>query len=546
MSNDGKRWRGFTVEQGLRWAILLGLAALYCYLMRPHIAGFWYDDGIYLLGAKALATGHGYHLLSEPGAPGIVKYPPLLSMMMVPLWWLNPHFPDNLPAMKILNILFGLGGLALAHHLARRYFKLSAGAGLLLLLLIGLQSTWVMAVRDILSEPLYLLLTMLLLVLTCRIHERQSPPTRGEWLGCMALSVAAFYTRTIGITAVLGVGLWLWRQWGFKMAGRFLSISLSLCALWLAWTFQQHPIVYKVGHFYAASYNQTYLNEMMLEVMKQQGLQHVLWDNFVMLPTALLETLLPVTTQYLEHAPGVPILAVLVWASFLFFIFRFRQLRWSTVWTYASCYWLFCILWYAHDQYVRFLILISPLLWMEIFQRVNQALTTVIKPRNARLVIQVIAGILLLGSIEPLGFSHINHGDMPAINAGPELWEDFQATFKAIREFSQPTDIFWGRYNAVYPLYTERIILNRNMTPTAEVFQRNEFKTGMSAVWKMICPVLRNESVTYFMIEPRITGGQITEIVDQTNWTLMQSAPEHFSLIYTSPHGLIRIYRYQA
>ena len=47
MSNDKKQWKGFTVEQGLRWAILLGLAALYCYLMRPHIAGFWYDDGIY-------------------------------------------------------------------------------------------------------------------------------------------------------------------------------------------------------------------------------------------------------------------------------------------------------------------------------------------------------------------------------------------------------------------------------------------------------------------------------------------------------------------
>ena len=496
------------------------------------------------MGAKALATGHGYHLLSEPGAPGIVKYPPLLSIVLTPLWWLNPHFPDNLPAMKILNILFGLGGLALAHHLARRYFQLELGAGLLLLLLIGLQPTWVHVVRDILSEPLYLLLTMLLLVLTSRIHERQSPPNRWEWLGCIVLSVAAFYTRTIGITAVLGVGLWLWRQWGFKMAGRFLSISLSLCALWLAWTLQQHPIMYKVGHFYAASYNQTYLNEMMLEVMKQQGLQHVLWDNFVLLPAALISTLLPVTQTYLEHSPAVPVVAVILWAGFLYLMIQHWKKRGSPVWTYATCYWLICILWYAHDQYVRFLLPITPLLWIGLLGFVQQSILPRLGSGRTRWIVQGGFCLLLVASTAPYTLRNIARGDTLGNNAGPELWQDYQATFQAIRQFSKPSTIFWGRYNGCYPLYTDRFLLNRNIIPTHQAFQFGDLKDTPTAIWHMVGPVLNYEKTNYVLNEPRIAGSWITKIIDPTMTSLIQSAPDHFKLVYTSPHGWVHIYRY--
>ena len=50
-------------------------------LWLPRLSGpidLRWDAGVYYLLGSSLATGHGYRILSEPGSPEAVQYPPLL------------------------------------------------------------------------------------------------------------------------------------------------------------------------------------------------------------------------------------------------------------------------------------------------------------------------------------------------------------------------------------------------------------------------------------------------------------------------------------
>ncbi|HEX8986002.1 MAG TPA: hypothetical protein VF767_11230, partial [Bryobacteraceae bacterium] len=76
------------------------------------------DDTVYFVGAKSLASGQGYRILSLPGAPAQTKYPPLYPLLLSPVWKINPQFPDNLRLAALLAWL----PVPVLLVLARRYF----------------------------------------------------------------------------------------------------------------------------------------------------------------------------------------------------------------------------------------------------------------------------------------------------------------------------------------------------------------------------------------------------------------------------------------
>lgn len=67
----------------------------------PHL-GYYHDDGLYWVGAKSLAQGDGYRILSLPGQPFQTKYPPLFPLLLSLAWRVNPVFPANLPLAAVL------------------------------------------------------------------------------------------------------------------------------------------------------------------------------------------------------------------------------------------------------------------------------------------------------------------------------------------------------------------------------------------------------------------------------------------------------------
>src|SRR5206468_4145523 len=107
------------------FAPALALAVVVClvtYLALPRLLDreiAFYDEGVYVATAKALAAGSGYRNPSLPDAPPQAKYPPLVPLALSLVWRLAPQFPDNLTAMKALVFLSGMGLLAVTYQHVR-------------------------------------------------------------------------------------------------------------------------------------------------------------------------------------------------------------------------------------------------------------------------------------------------------------------------------------------------------------------------------------------------------------------------------------------
>ena len=66
------------------WAQVL-VVAMALLLWVPRLSGpidLRWDAGVYYVLGRSLATGHGYRILSEPGSPEALQYPPLLPLIV--------------------------------------------------------------------------------------------------------------------------------------------------------------------------------------------------------------------------------------------------------------------------------------------------------------------------------------------------------------------------------------------------------------------------------------------------------------------------------
>lgn len=103
--------------------VVAGVLALAvgAWAIRPYPVGIFHDDGVYLILAKALATGQGYHYLHLPGAPAATHYPPGYPLLLAAIWWFAPNFPSNLPAFLVLQaVLLGAAAWGICRFAERR------------------------------------------------------------------------------------------------------------------------------------------------------------------------------------------------------------------------------------------------------------------------------------------------------------------------------------------------------------------------------------------------------------------------------------------
>ncbi len=109
---DGPRRSRGATWYPLAAGAVVGAIALAAITAVP--VGVFWDDGVYLIGAKSLATGAGYRFLHLPGAPPAVHFPPLWPALLAIGWKLSPSFPDNGGLLKLVNPLLLAIGAALA------------------------------------------------------------------------------------------------------------------------------------------------------------------------------------------------------------------------------------------------------------------------------------------------------------------------------------------------------------------------------------------------------------------------------------------------
>ena len=220
------------------WAAAAALAvgAVVALNLTTSLVGVFYDDGIYLSLARALAEGHGYHLLYLPGAPAGVHYPFLYPLFLAGLWKLAPSFPANVAVFKAANaVLLGLGSGLLVLYLSGR----SAARPWRVAVLVAATATalpLVTVATALFAEPLFLVA----LVAACWAGDaaREADGRREAWLlaGLAGfLAGAAALARSLGITVVAAVPLSLVLARRPRAALVALGVSALWLVPWLAW-----------------------------------------------------------------------------------------------------------------------------------------------------------------------------------------------------------------------------------------------------------------------------------------------------------------------
>ena len=244
-------------------ALLIAAVVLWAPLMRGPIDIRW-DAGVYYILGTSLARGEGYRILSEPGNPQAVQYPPLLPLLVA------AHervlgTSDPVVVGKWLRVTFQLmlmGSVVVTYVFARRLLSpwQAFAVGVIYLL-----SRWTYFLGSLCFADLPFMLVGLLFFLPRRSGWK-SEVTKGF------CAIAAYLLRTIGIALLV---TWvaqslIQRQW--KRAALRTAVALVPLLLWQGYVnfvkasdAYQHPVyAYQRApyQFYNVPYgdNLAYLN----------------------------------------------------------------------------------------------------------------------------------------------------------------------------------------------------------------------------------------------------------------------------------------------
>jgi hypothetical protein len=204
-------------------ALLMLTVVLWIPVMRGPIDLRW-DAGVYYILGTSIAQGQGYRLLSEPGDPQAVQYPPLLPLLVAGHQRVLGT-SDPVVVGKWLRVTFALmllAAVAVTYVLARRWLSpwqaFTVGAIYLLY-----RETYFLA--SLLFAEIPFTLTSLLFFLP------RKPGWRRE-IGAGACAIATYLLRTIGIALLAA---WVaeslfQRQW--KRATLRAAVALLPVLLW--------------------------------------------------------------------------------------------------------------------------------------------------------------------------------------------------------------------------------------------------------------------------------------------------------------------------
>jgi hypothetical protein len=208
------------------------VAAIALAAITPLPVGVFWDDGVYLIGAKALASGTGYRFVHLPGAPPAVHFPPLYPALLALVWKAGPVFPANVTLLKLVNpILLGLAAaLACAFGVRRLAMPPLAAAAAALICTASLPLIVVAGV--LFSEPLFLVVLFLALLLAERAAE-SGGLRRALLAGLAAGALVLVRTAGLALLPALVIGMLVARR--RREAAMAAAAALAAIAPWQLW-----------------------------------------------------------------------------------------------------------------------------------------------------------------------------------------------------------------------------------------------------------------------------------------------------------------------
>ena len=199
----------------------------------PLPVGGMYDDGMYVILAKALATGHGYRWINIPGAPAATHFPPGYPALLSLLWRAFPSFPANVLAFKALNALMLAVAAASLVYFAHRRLRFSTPAAALVAIAGCAAVPTLVLSTLVMSETMFLAGLCLLLPFAERVADGE----RADWepllLGVLTAGLTLVRTQGVALAAAVLVALLIQRRW--RAAAWFVGAFALCVAPWQLW-----------------------------------------------------------------------------------------------------------------------------------------------------------------------------------------------------------------------------------------------------------------------------------------------------------------------
>jgi hypothetical protein len=186
-----------------------------------------FDGAGYGVLARSLLEGQGYREIDHPDRPRHAHFPPGYPLALALLWSITGV---SARAAHLFSMACTTAAVLLYWRWLRRLYRPSA-AGLLGLAL-ACNWRWQRDGGAIQSEPLYLLLTALALLLTSRTSK---PGSLGRGAGLGAMLGLAALTRHVGVGMIVACPLELGLRGRRKVALTAVSIAVLIVLPWLVW-----------------------------------------------------------------------------------------------------------------------------------------------------------------------------------------------------------------------------------------------------------------------------------------------------------------------
>ncbi len=222
------------LDRRLPWVMALVALAIGLSIIDSLPVGIMHDDGMYVILAKSLATGHGYRWLHLPDAPSATHFPPGYPAVLALLWWIFPAFPANVLAFKVANACFtAASAYLLVRFMRERWQFRSLSVGLYTaLVMFGIP---ILALSSmVMSEPLFLTLTLAALLLAERVVDgAEKRPVAVAALGLLVGFDTLVRSHGIALVAAMSLVLLLRRRWRDVLL--FVAPAFALLLPWQLW-----------------------------------------------------------------------------------------------------------------------------------------------------------------------------------------------------------------------------------------------------------------------------------------------------------------------
>jgi hypothetical protein len=534
------------------------------------ILGFIHDDGVYAITAKALAEGKGFTLLHVVTHPAEIKYPFMYPLLLAVVWLINPHFPQNLMMLNGVALLSGGAAFWVLYQYLRRCRQFPGWLALLVIALIAANFFFIYFFSAVMSEAPYFFFSLLTLWLFCRACQRSTQLSKTDilWLGFW--SAVTFLTRIPGITLMAAIGTWLLlnKQWRNALLYGTLCLSLGILP-WMLWVKLHTPHINDFNYPIVNAYS-NYGLELAHNIRTSRDYMAALRGDAISLMKRLLEVMFPLLPNYfkiypaLKHHPEAQdwfagINFISIYALVGYFVLqgvstlrrafqggRFSAAPFSVPGLYLFYYLIIITLWNYEDQMARFLLMMTPLLWLFFFKPFLPALANLRLPIHRApikswiaLVLVIVFGALSLwptnNSYRIVYKSRSEHW----VESGKIkwLWDDYKHSFAWINAHLPKEAPLAVGTDTVFYLYTDH--------PTLYVFYaslrkaKGRFLPNSTA---LLMNSIDHYGARYLVTEPHMQFRTIQGPMNKVARSLLQKFPDRFRLVYASPHQAIGVY----